>query len=766
MVIEDVDTEDLLKSMNGSIPEVFFFDINPEGDLAANASIGSVVSLPVEGNEPALYGCITNAQWTAAQIHVFQYYHVKTQEWFEESDWGSNRMITIHTSYANLSNPVVEKTNTTVFQRLATTAGLASLENRGPDWTPCHLETLINGMLINAMARTAPNAHLITTLKDENGAWWRHFFPRSRLFERQDAAIDEAAFAVEEADQSRFASFYFRAEMQGFAYSNQDNTPTKPESPTVVMLSGTCLRLSLVVAVFLIAAIFLVPQLPHVGYSPPTPVNNHAPTAPAKDAANNANKGGNGVAATISSTAAAVTASSAPSKPATPASDPSKDAQPTSKTPSNKLEAGQTLSPFHLTSPSGRYSLRLLDSGALSLTDTKTDAELFTSDTEYHWPVSWQVELTQEGVLMLSWSNSTAAPYGATPWISNLLPDCASADSSDGAAEKPVLELLDTGKLHIRAGSKTTCTLHRAADDMGRAAIVYTGFLRTYLQTCKAQNDKLVKTWTGSGGVDVHVFTYDTDVYDAAGDKDTSDEATIAKNLRACFGDALKTVVVKKLDDVKEKAVDPPDVLVKACGADKLNHQLSQWKALYLAAQQVQRYMVEKGVTYDYIYKGRLDLQFWGDGSPALSSLKVPDNGILAPRVALDWTWYSMLHDGELRAGVTDITAFGRPNAMFTYLSLYREFVNLRTVEKEGGRWKAFNTHSREKTFSGQEPCTPEGVLAYWLKINGIAVKTEWRFQMGLLRKNGEVIFTCPEGRGWLCPNFIPNVNQDGTFSS
>lgn len=224
MIIEDVDTEDLLKSMNGSIPELFFFDINPEGDLAANASIGSVVSLPLEGKEPALYGCITNAQWTAAQIHVFQYYHVKTQEWSEKSDWGSNRMITIHTSYANLSNPIVEKTNTTVFQRLATTAGLASLENRGPDWTPCHIETLINGMLINAMARTAPNAHLITTLKDENGPWWRHFFPRSRLFERQDTAIDEAAFVVEEADQSRFASFYFRAEMQGFAYCNQDNT--------------------------------------------------------------------------------------------------------------------------------------------------------------------------------------------------------------------------------------------------------------------------------------------------------------------------------------------------------------------------------------------------------------------------------------------------------------------------------------------------------------------------------------------------------------
>ncbi|KAH0439986.1 hypothetical protein CcaCcLH18_02703 [Colletotrichum camelliae] len=224
MTIEDVDTEDLLKSVNGSIPELFFFDINPEGDLAANASIGSVVFLPFEGKEPTLYGCITNAQWMADHIQVFQYSHVKTQEWFGENYWGSNHTITIHTSYASLSNPVVEETNTTVFQRLATAAGLTSIENRGLDWMPCHIETLINGMLINAMARTAPNAHLITTLKDENGAWWHHFFPRGRLFELQEVGLDQNAFVVPEASRSHSPSFYFRTEMQGFAYSNQDNT--------------------------------------------------------------------------------------------------------------------------------------------------------------------------------------------------------------------------------------------------------------------------------------------------------------------------------------------------------------------------------------------------------------------------------------------------------------------------------------------------------------------------------------------------------------
>ncbi|WYZ45082.1 hypothetical protein EsH8_VIII_000398 [Colletotrichum jinshuiense] len=531
------------------------------------------------------------------------------------------------------------------------------------------------------------------------------------------------------------------------------------------MLNGACLRLAIVAAVFLIAAIFLVPQLPHVGYNVPSPLS-HASTPGSKDASTSPEKANDpinnavGDADATSSYAVPATLQSvteAKASVAKPTSPPAADTKPDT-TIVSELKAGHSLSPFRLASPSGRYNLRLLDSGSLSLLDTKTDAELFTSDTDYYWPVEWQVELTQEGVLMLSWANETAAPYGATPWVSNLLPGCTSVEAG---SEKPVLELLDSGKLHIRVGSKTTCLLHRAADDMGRLAIVYTGFLRTYLKTCKEQNQKLVKTWTGSGGADVHVFTYLEDV-DHKG-KDPVDKESITKHLKACFGDALKTVQILKLDEVKESAVDPPEVLVKECGEEKLNRQLSQWKALYLAGQQVQRYMIEEGISYDYIYKGRLDLLYWGD-SPALSSLKVPENGILAPRVALDWTWYAMLHDGELRAGVTDITAFGRPNAMFTYLALYREFVHLRTLEKQGAKWKGFNTKTREKNPENQEGCTPEGILAYWLRINGIAVKTDWRFQMGLLRGDGKIIFTCPEGRGWLCPGFIPQVHDDGTL--
>ena len=110
-----------------------------------------------------------------------------------------------------------------------------------------------------------------------------------------------------------------------------------------------------------------------------------------------------------------------------------------------------------------------------------------------------------------------------------------------------------------------------------------------------------------------------------------------------------------------------------------------------------------------------------------------------------------MQHDGTLRAGVTDVAAFGRPAPMFTWLSLYREVMALDGLQQDVARWKSFNTHDHDKGHV-EESCTPEGILAYWLGINGIPVRTEWRLQMNLLRQDGESVFACPNGREWLCP--------------
>lgn len=418
--------------------------------------------------------------------------------------------------------------------------------------------------------------------------------------------------------------------------------------------------------------------------------------------------------------------------------------------PPSNFAAGKSVTEFAIASPNGRYRFALEKSGGLALTDLLTNTELFFADTEYYWPVDWHVELAEDGVLKLSWTNETQAPNRGTPWVSSMLLDCAPMVRGTGGGQLPELQLFDNGMLRIRAGRDTVCLLHRSVEDKGRLAIVYGGLLRTYLKTCDDHRAKFVDAWAGSGGVDVHVLAYFEDVVHPSGDKVTA--ASVRAHLDKCFGSALKTVELYRLSEIEETAMDAPDLLLQKCPQPKLDHQLSQLKSLSLAAEQVQRYMIEKGVSYDYIFKSRLDLQLWGT-IPPLSSLQVPQNGIIAPRVYYDWTWYSLLHDGELRAGVTDIAAFGRTSHMFTYLNLYKEFIRLRSTEKERAKWKAVNAKQRDRTLENKEHCTPEGILAYWLAINDIAVKTDWRFQMGLLRKNGDLIFTCPaKNRHWLCP--------------
>lgn len=221
MEIEQPAVETFIANINASIPELLFFDVDPEGDLAGNVSVGSIVSIPLAEQKTALYGCVTNAQWMLnCEVQVDPDSRITTYKWPIDNDWASVQNTVIHTSFANLSNPYIDIANSTVFQRLAKTAGLVNSTNSRLEWIPCHLETLINGMLINAMARTSPNSQLITTLKDSNGSWWRNFFPRGRVFGRPDGT----AFDVSGVDEEQFRSFYFLVEMLGYAYTSNDDT--------------------------------------------------------------------------------------------------------------------------------------------------------------------------------------------------------------------------------------------------------------------------------------------------------------------------------------------------------------------------------------------------------------------------------------------------------------------------------------------------------------------------------------------------------------
>lgn len=220
MVIQNWATEIFRTNLNSSVPQLAFFDIDPEGDLAANASIGAVVSLPRKGGNSAFYGCLTNAEWIGADTWINIDNHVRTNDWPFVVSWKPTRVVSIRTSFANLTNPRVNTEGTTVFQRLAAAAGLVN-SDLGLDWSIGHVETLLNAMLTNGMARTAPAASPIITLKDADGAWWRNFFPRNKQFGFPESGT---AFDVTKARQDVSQKLHFRAEMKGFAYSASDDT--------------------------------------------------------------------------------------------------------------------------------------------------------------------------------------------------------------------------------------------------------------------------------------------------------------------------------------------------------------------------------------------------------------------------------------------------------------------------------------------------------------------------------------------------------------
>jgi hypothetical protein len=437
----------------------------------------------------------------------------------------------------------------------------------------------------------------------------------------------------------------------------------------------------------------------------------------------------------------------------------------------NILNAGQALESIRLTSPNGRYTFGLQPSGQLSLWDKYTRSEVFVSNTAFHWPVTYSVVLSPTGVLELTWENKNEKPYNGLPWMSSMLADCDGMDPKTLKRDMvpPVLELFDSGLLQIRSGHRAICNLHRDAHDHGRLAIVYTGYLRTYLQTCSDHASKLIKPWEGSGGVDIHIYSYTEQVYHPNVDYPTKGE--IEDELRKCFGPNLKTVTLVKWEDVREHWNDASkEVLGQSCEQHtlKLDRHLNQYKTIWAAGRQVKRYMMKEGVEYDYILKTRLDLLLHGNIPPLSELVKMAEDGsIVAPRVALDRNWYTMLHNGELIAGVTDIMAFGKATSMYTYLNLYEGWKEMITLEREEGaaKWVGFITHGFEKHGGGRrDMCSPEESLAYWLGLHKIGVKTEWRFEMGLLRnldgaaprlgnKLGHVVFTCPQaGRKWLCP--------------
>ncbi|KAF9871283.1 hypothetical protein CkaCkLH20_11204 [Colletotrichum karsti] len=208
--------ETFIGSLNRTAPQILFFDLEPTDPFASRVSIGSVVSIPLQNGSLAMYGCFTNARWRNQTLETRLDQPIQGNLWPYNPQWKGDITV-IHSSYANLTNPRVGDTDARVFQHLAEAARLSENAETRLNWTFGPVETIINGMLGNGMARTAPYAGPIWSLKDANDTWWRHFFSHRGTIDTHEN-FNNTAFDVPREDQARLAKLNFMGESFGVVY--------------------------------------------------------------------------------------------------------------------------------------------------------------------------------------------------------------------------------------------------------------------------------------------------------------------------------------------------------------------------------------------------------------------------------------------------------------------------------------------------------------------------------------------------------------------
>ncbi|KAF6803157.1 hypothetical protein CSOJ01_11072 [Colletotrichum sojae] len=131
-------------------------------------------------------------------------------DWPLDNDWKDSK-VTIDSS--------VLPGNGTVFHHLADAGHFVGDAERRPELTPCQVEAIINGMLINGMARTAPQVRPIVALRDADGAWWRHFFAQ-----RTTVSPDTQYTMYDVPNTDGLARFGVVAKIDGYHHTWTDNT--------------------------------------------------------------------------------------------------------------------------------------------------------------------------------------------------------------------------------------------------------------------------------------------------------------------------------------------------------------------------------------------------------------------------------------------------------------------------------------------------------------------------------------------------------------
>jgi len=212
---------------NISRPDIFWF--NPDSQMAKNASLGALIAVPTDSQSSVqVFGCLIDARWADARLSGDRVSLVvagqprsfrpvskdgtTVKTWIGDSNYGTR--VRIQPSYAQYLNPRTPEKNWTVLQEMAYMSELWVPGAAGSSSSP-HLETILNLMVVNGMARTAPYTTNLARLKDADGAWWRGFMPK----DGKPLGLGGNAYLVTPEQQATFYKLHMDAEVQGYAYT-------------------------------------------------------------------------------------------------------------------------------------------------------------------------------------------------------------------------------------------------------------------------------------------------------------------------------------------------------------------------------------------------------------------------------------------------------------------------------------------------------------------------------------------------------------------
>ncbi|EJT76291.1 hypothetical protein GGTG_06212 [Gaeumannomyces tritici R3-111a-1] len=200
MTIPDAGLDRFLSIGHSSVPRLFFFNLSTPG-LWRNVSIVTAISLPLEGQGSVLYGCVSTTKWIWADLKTTPNKTMTTrlatnldEMMTTGSDTAIDKMtaarpgplplgwevgnfhrVLIEKQYADLIDvPIGPSTDTTIFQRLATAAGLAGpggAASRSAVTTLGHVETLVNMLLAMGLSNSASDADTKPRLTNPDGKW-------------------------------------------------------------------------------------------------------------------------------------------------------------------------------------------------------------------------------------------------------------------------------------------------------------------------------------------------------------------------------------------------------------------------------------------------------------------------------------------------------------------------------------------------------------------------------------------------------------------